>query len=132
MLGEYLRQAASRPFIEGEHDCCTFPAGWAMTWGWGDPMLRWRGRYADEAGAEALKDAAGGLVALWMRGMADIGIHQVDDLREGDIGVIRAIGACGETEVGAVFNGRRWSFLTPAGLAHASADHVAAWGPRDG
>jgi len=131
MLGDYLARAAATPWAWGEHDCCTHAGDWAITWGQGDPMEEWRGRYHDEAGARAFIADAGGLVHLWRRGLDKIGARPVADPSAGDVGVIIAIGMDGQPEhVGAVFTGRRWSFRAQAGLIVASAEVVAAWGPR--
>lgn len=132
MLGDYLVEAARRPHDWAVHDCCTFPAGWALTWGLGDPMAAWRGRYASEADAEALIHDAGGLLALWERGAASIGVARVDALQAGDVGVISCFTAEGHTEAGGIWTGKRWALLCPAGLGCVSAEHVAAWGPRHG
>lgn len=130
-LFDYLRDAGARPWVWGEHDCCCFPAGWVQTWGLGDPMAEWRGRYRDERGALRFVSRAGGLEALWQRGLASIGIHPVNSLQPGDVGVIPAIGEGNVAiRVGAIFEGERWVSLAPSGIMCAPAVPDQAWGRR--
>ena len=126
-LGDYLLSQRGVTWQAGTADCCTLPAGWVETWGSGDPMTAWRGLYATDEEAEALVTASGGLLAMWEAGMAGKG-EPTEALREGDVGVIRAVALSGEaTEVGAIWTGRRWAFRVPAGLCFASAETVKAW-----
>lgn len=131
MLGEYLRAACAKPWKTGVEDCCTFPAGWALTWGRGDPMAEWRGRYSTDEEAATLIADAGRLVELWQRGLASIDVWGVNEPIAGDVGVIVALGMDRQPEhVGAIWTGRRWAFRAPAGVCFASADVVRVWGPR--
>lgn len=109
-----------------------FPGDFVRTWGLGDPVAEWRGRYSTEQEARRLIRDAGGLVELWQRGLASIGVDGVNEPREGDVGVIRAIGLDRtEEHIGAIWTGRRWAFMTEGGVAFASADCLRVWGmPR--
>jgi hypothetical protein len=51
--------------------------------------------YTSEFQALRTIQEGGGLVALWSRGMADIGAPEVDEPRLGDVGIVEAL-----TEVG--------------------------------
>jgi hypothetical protein len=100
------------------HDCCTFPANWAIECGWPDPMAAWRGAYRSEAEAEALIFDAGGLVALFTVGMLSAGIPESQTLVVGDVGVVSLLGE----EAGAIFTGKRWAFVADRGIACASLE----------
>lgn len=119
-LGDYLLEAARTPWRYGVHDCTAWPARWA---GIEVPA------YSTEAEAQALIEQAGGLVALWERGIADR-MPLVDEPEPGDVGIIVAIGADRQpVEIGAIWTGIRWAFLSPRGLVSASADAIAIWRP---
>jgi hypothetical protein len=127
-LADYLRAQSRLGWEAGVQDCCTFPGDWAATWGRGDPMAEWRGCYSTDAQAEALIAEAGGLMALWNRGLASIGAVETGAPSEGDVGVIVAVGLDLRPEhVGGIHTGRRWAFRAPAGLCFASAEVVKAW-----
>lgn len=130
-LGEYLQGQSGRHWRAGIHDCCTHAADWVCTWGLGDPMAEWRGLYRTDEEARCLINRAGGLLALWQRGLSAIGIDGVNEPQPGDVGVVMGLGEAGQPEpVGAIYTGRRWSFRAPSGLFFASADVLRAWGHR--
>jgi len=127
-LADYLVAASRRPWVTGTDDCTTHPADWAATWGGGDPMAAWRGRYSTDEGALHLVEAAGGLVALFDQGLRSIGATVVDSPDIGDVGVIHALGEDRDlVEVGAIFTGPRWSFRSAHGLIFASAEPLKVW-----
>ena len=133
MLGEYLQQGTHRARDEGTWDCCTFPCGWAMECGYGDPMAKWRGKYSDEAGALRIIRKRGSLADLYADAMESVGVPEVGtaDLVEGDIGVMRLHG----DETAGVFTGTRWAFVAERGLAFITLRDdmvVRAWGPNRG
>lgn len=117
-LAEYLLEAARTRWKDGVHDCSAWPARWA---GIEVPA------YSSEAEARALVDEAGGLVALWDQHIAG-SLSRVDDPEPGDVGIIYAMTAERTiTEVGAIWSGERWAFVTVRGLVSAPADAVAIW-----
>lgn len=61
------------PFAWGCQDCCLFAADAVLAITGRDPAAAWRGCYADEAGAEALLAAAGGLETLAQAVLARFG-----------------------------------------------------------
>jgi len=131
-LADYLHAAGGKSFAPGTHDCCTFPGDWVRAQTGVDPIQRWRGRYDTQEGAEALIEAAGGLVNLWAIGMIDALCPEVDEPQEGDVGVILVLGENGPVENGGIFTGRRWAFVAPRGLFISSIDPahiVRAWRP---
>ena len=66
----FLRDAMRREFSWGGHDCALFCADRVLAVTGVDPARRWRGSYHSEAGARAVIEAAGGLVALFDQGIA--------------------------------------------------------------
>lgn len=111
-LGEYLTNAARKKHVYSVHDCCTFPADWAVLNGWPDPMADWRAGYIDASPAHD------GLLSLFTTGMDGAGIPRTTDAVEGDVGVINVFGH----EAGAVFTGKRWALVAPRGMAFTTAD----------
>jgi hypothetical protein len=124
-LGEYLSAARTKPWGWRSHDCCTFPARWAQV-----PLPD----YSNEAEAEAMLHAAGGLVPLFER--AAQGHAEPTDLlclEPGDVGVIELpAGDATMVECGAIWTGKRWAFVPARGgvAATASASCLKAWRPR--
>lgn len=116
-LGEYLQQASSKPWKAGEHDCSAWPARWA---GISIPA------YSTDEEGEALIASAGGLCPLWAEYIGDR-LELVTSPEAGDVGIIEAIGHDGPVQVGAIYTGRRWAFLSPKGLAVGSAIAIAIW-----
>jgi hypothetical protein len=121
-LGAYLAEARSKPWEWAVHDCCALPARWAGV----DLPL-----YSNEAEAEAMLHAAGGLVPLWTeaaQGQAD----PVTAFEPGDVGIIELIAAdLTAVECGAIFTGRRWAFVPRGGgIAAVSIEPIKAWRPR--
>jgi len=130
MLADYVERASAQPWAWGRHDCCTFAGDWVRAAKGRDPMARWRGNYATEAEAEALIQAAGGLVALWDVGCRDAGMRVATDPVQGDVGVIAVVGRDGPADVGAIHVGPRWALLTPAGVGVLHPVKVKrAWRP---
>ncbi|TKD50227.1 DUF6950 family protein [Sphingomonas baiyangensis] len=127
-VAEYIAHATTRRWEAGIWDCCCFPAGWVLGWGLGDPMARWRGRYSSDAEALALIDAAGGLEALWLLGMADIGCAPIGgEPQAGDVAVIALPAAYAGDCIGAIFNGKRWAALAHGGVVVARAEALRVW-----
>jgi len=121
-LGAFLADAATRPWVWGEHDCCAMPARWAGV------VLPYR----SEAEADELIAAAGGLERLWVDVAGDAIEPVLGDPEPGDVGIITALSPDREViEIGAIWNGRRWSFVPRSGgVAAASATALSIWRPR--
>lgn len=128
-LGSYLQAAISRPWKWGKWDCCRFAAEWCIRRGRGDPMSFLEPLYASEFQALRTIREGGGLVALWSRGMADIGAPEVETPKLGDVGVVRSITERGEEDVCAIYTGARWAMLGIHGLICAPADPIKVWRP---
>lgn len=130
-LAEYLKASVSRSWEPGAFDCCFFPGEWAVSWGRGDPMATWRGRYRTDRGGLRFIKRAGGLVQLWERGLLSIGVNRVDEPQAGDVGVVLAINDAMRPEpVGGIWTGTKWAFAAARGLAFSPATPLAIWGPR--
>lgn len=130
-LAEYLKASVGRAWTPGVFDCCFFPGEWALSWGRGDPMATWRGRYQTDRGGLRFIKRAGGLVELWERGLWSIGVDRVDEPQAGDVGVVLAInGAMRPEPVGGIWTGTKWAFAAKRGLAFSPASPIAVWGIR--
>lgn len=80
-------------------------------------MADWRGRYRTEAQALDLIADGGGLVDLFLLGMAAAGVPEAHGQpAAGDIGVIQLLGE----QAGAVYTGKRWALVADRGMAFAS------------
>ena len=110
-------------------DCVMFCATWAAELCGTDPALAVRGTYRDAEGAHRIIKSRGGLVKMTGDGLEPLGFVRVDDVRDGDIGIIRApAGIDAEiTEIGGIRFGPLWAALAPSGVAGKRAEHVAAW-----
>ena len=128
-LSEYL--SAPRPAWDWQRlDCCRWVDGWCLANLRGSPMAAIGIRYDSERSALLQIKRGGGLVALWTRGMAAVGIAAVgdqDDLRAGDVGVICRPTACGTDEAAGIWTGERWVTLGLRGLDFGPADALAVW-----
>ncbi|WP_066770114.1 DUF6950 family protein [Sphingobium sp. CCH11-B1] len=112
-LGAYLADIGGKPWDWGKADCCTFPADWLILCGRPDPMSRWRGLYADEAGCAALIADAGGLMPLWTKALGEPALCEPEI---GNVGVVQMWGHA----AGAIFTGKRWAVRSQRGWAAAS------------
>lgn len=133
-LGRFLRDQAALRFGFGIVDCQMMPADWAVILGYPDPAAHWRGVYHDEAGADAIVRAHGGLVGLMTAGMALSGLSVSNDAHavRGDLGAVRVLGKDGPVEVGAVCTGQgslgsRWATRARRGLWIGPAEPLAIW-----
>lgn len=116
-LAAYL-DAAARGFVLGEHDCCTFMAGWLMRLGLPDVMADRRGAYADDRAFRRLLMAEGGLVAACHRRFTGAGLEVRPAARAGDVAVVMLPWARRAGE-------RRWR---PSGAIALSARHFVTLG----
>lgn len=128
-LSAYLAAGSLKPWRWREHDCTAFPAIWA---GFGDALPA----YDDEAEAEALLHAAGGLVRLWDdaigREPGKAAPVALDQIAIGDVAVIEMLAPdMTVVEIGAIWTGKRWAFVPkPGGIAAvSSATCLKAWRP---
>lgn len=119
-VDRFLTAGAALPWVWGVSDCTIWVADWCVLHFRQDPAAIFRGRYADEAGAEVL--IAAGLartIAPWMPPL-----RVTDAPRRGDVGIIDIRGR----EVAAIWTGRRWAFRTPRGLGECPTRAIVSWG----
>lgn len=117
-LGEYLKAATHKKWQPGYHDCSAWPARWA---GIKIPYYK-----TDDEG-QAIINSFGSLLAAWQHWIGDR-LVRVDDPHPGDVGIIEALSASYEpVQVGAIYTGRRWAFLSHRGMVCASANPLAVW-----
>lgn len=130
-LTTWLRAETRRRLIWGETDCLLTPADWVSALGLPDPAAPWRGTYHDEAAAEAVLAANGGVILLMRTALAAIGApmltHAVRQARRGDVGAVRLNPPSGPVITGAICTGRRWAGRAPGGLWIGHAEPLAAW-----
>lgn len=110
-LGDYIRDAANRPFKWGEHDCCTFCANWAAICTQSDILDWWKGAYDNELDALNLIHENGGLYAIFSNQLGKHG-REVATPDAGCIGLMKTKGQ----KVGAIFSGERWIVLSEKGI----------------
>lgn len=131
-LREFLVRAEGRRIVYGKWDCCLWLADWGRVLTGVDAAAHLRGRYRTALGAERVLRREGGLVEVVGRGAALVGMKPLQTPQEGAVGVVVAQTKAGvNREVGAIFNGRRWVVLAPAGILALSCDPVAMWGLSD-
>lgn len=87
-----------------------------------DPAAPWRGSYADEAGARAIYEAYGGVLALFDYGMGLVGFSQGP--RQRGRPVVASI--MGNQIVG-IDLGKRCAFMMERGCIEMPAKVVASW-----
>lgn len=131
-LTAFLRAQAGRRLVWGESDCLLTPADWLVRLGLPDPAAPWRGRYRDEAGAEAILAELGGLEALMRAALEPLATHGVrrlgaEEPRPGDVAAVRVTGPRGPAAVGAIRSERRWAVRAARGMWFGRADALAVW-----
>lgn len=130
-LAEYLAETMRDPWNWGTVDCCTFGADWLVARGAGDPMAFIRGGYDSQLSAMRRIAEGGGLVALWTRGMSDLGRRPTRALRIGNVAVIAApTEGEGPDEACAIYGGSRWLSRSQRGLEAGPAQVLRMWGAR--
>jgi hypothetical protein len=127
-LAVFLGRAARTPFVWGTFDCCLWLADWVLERRGVDPAADLRGRYASELGCARLLKRRGGLPAV-VSDCAELArLAPTSAPLAGDVGVILGLTPTGETAVGALCTGPRWSILTVAGgIASVPARVLYAW-----
>lgn len=127
-LDAFLDLARRTAFVWGRFDCSLWAADWLVACGHRDPAADLRGTYADQAGAERVLAAHGGLTALWERLASLARLEPVHEPRRGDVGVVLGVTPQGFVEPGgAICAGRRWALFGETGVIVASCMPVAAW-----
>jgi hypothetical protein len=121
-LGAWLKDNLARPRVAAEWDCCAYPAAWSLAQGTDDPMAAWRGAYDTDAGAEDILARSGGLAGIFGAGLESVGWEpHAGEPQPGDVGVIALL----DQEAGAIYTGRRWSFVATRGLGFVSLERKA-------
>ena len=118
----FMAMTDARPWAWGVSDCTMWVSDWCIQRWRVDPALPFRGRYDDEAGAQALIDEAGSLIDLISPHMVFLTVKDVAD--DGDVGVIEVLGR----QTSAIRVGDKWAFRTQAGVGFVDADPLIVWG----
>lgn len=125
-VADYL--AAPRPAWDWiALDCCRWVDGWVQARGFDSPIAALGLTYDSERSALRCIRKAGGLVPLWRKGMALVGVEEADAPMVGSVGVIRRPTSCGTDEAAAIFTGDRWVSLGLRGLDFGPAEALAVW-----
>lgn len=137
LLEAYLDRVEAETWSPGEWDCLMAPAAWSLMATGVDAGAPWRGRYRDEAGAEAMLSEAGGMIALVGRRLEALGWTRGRwrAARPGAIGVVRlARGMAGANRqpFGAVRYGGGWLIATDSGALFEPARALAHWNLPEG
>lgn len=131
-------QAGLRPWAWGRDDCTLWLAPYVAAVSGRDVAAPYLGAYDDEAGAQRILAAAGGLTGLLGRILPGAGMVALPEAeaRQGDIGVVPALlrgddGSYRRGEVTAYCQGGpRWLIRTGSGIASVRARPIAVWGWR--
>jgi hypothetical protein len=122
--------------IDGEEiscpgeDCTTYAATWVFVICGVDPAADLRGTYSTAEEANAIVTRAGGIVGLVGSRIEPLGWRRIDDLRDGDIGIVKAITALDftEKEIPAIRFGPLWSVMSARGAMTKKLDWTGvAW-----
>lgn len=122
-LGDFLKAQLSN---SAPWNCSTMPADWCVALGHPDFAAEWRD-IVEPGACETAPAEAGGLVALWDRGIGNA-LPSVSTLLPGDIAVV----SIGDDEKGAIFTGERWAIRAQRRvhfIALQSAKPVKVWRP---
>ena len=118
----FMTMTDGRDWSWGDQDCTLWVSDWCRLRWRIDPAMPFRGRYDSEAGAQALIDEAGTLVALISPQM--VFLREKSEADEGDVGVIEVLGR----QTAAIRVGSKWAFRTQAGVGFVGADPLIVWG----
>jgi len=110
-------------FVWGETDCIMSVCNHVRQTTGVDPAAPWRGTYSDEAGAQAIYAAHGGVLGLMRHGMSLAGIA-ASAAQDGAVVVCQV----GNHQVaGIVFNCRIGFMFEQSGLIETRAKVLEAW-----
>lgn len=125
-LGEYLR--APLPAWDWvNHDCSRWLDRWLMLNGHRSPMAAMEIAYHDRLSALRIIQAGGGLLALWSRGMAAIGLQLTDNARAGDAAILVAPTEDRTNETCGIWTGERWVAPHHHGLVFGVGAPLRIW-----
>lgn len=122
-LPEFWMALEKKRFAWGVHDCLLFAADALVAQGRPDAAAPYRGAYDSATGAQAVIDAAGGFVPLFEAACDAAGIGKVGSFKIGCVAVVRPI-AKPETEIGAMWSGRDWWFVSMRGIGAVERDRM--------
>jgi hypothetical protein len=101
-------------------DCTTFPGEWAIVATGKDPIGDLRGTYETAEEANAIVEEAGGIRPFIGSRLEPLGFRRTDDLRDGDIGIVRAFtgfeaGGVVVKEIPGIRFGPLWAVMSARG-----------------
>lgn len=125
-LGEYLR--APLPAWDWvNHDCSRWLDRWLVLNGHRSAMAATEIGYHDRLSALRIIQGGGGLLALWSRGMAAIGLQLTDTARAGDAAILVAPTEDRTNETCGIWTGERWAAPHHRGLVFGVGAPLRIW-----
>ena len=109
-------------FVYGLTDCLPSVAGHVARATGRDPFGPWRGAYGDEAGAAAILNQWGGMVAFADHAMGLVGLGRGEPCDGAPV-----IASVRGREVAGIMLGGRIGFVAPRGMVETRAPILAAW-----
>ena len=88
-----------------------------------DPVRQWRGAYSDEAGARAIYEPFGGVLALMSDAMKRADFHMTKHMAPG-YPVVCDVAGC---EIAGLWLGSRVAFMAERGCVEMRAKVLGAW-----
>ncbi len=125
-LGEYLK--APRPAWDWRvHDCSRWLDRWLVLRGHRSAMEATDISYDSERSAMRTIIRGGGLLPLWTRGMAAIGVEAVEAAQLGDVAILATETDDGHNRTTGIWTGQRWASVHRHGLACGPGDPLVIW-----
>lgn len=113
-------------------DCTLYAGDWCVRAYGVDPGQGLRGTYRTAEEANAIVEAAGGMISFIGSRLHPLGFKRVQNPQDGDIGLVRVMTGfdmAGATEKGipAIRFGPLWSVMSARGSMTKKLDYSAAW-----
>lgn len=125
-LGEYLK--APRPCWDWiNHDCSRWLDRWLVLNGHRSAMAATGVCYSGELSALRAIRRGGGLLALWSRGMAAIGLQVIATPQIGDAAILSLPTDDRTNETCSIWTGHRWVSLHRSGLVFGAGEPLRMW-----
>lgn len=130
-LTAFIDQAEGQVMVWGQSDCALWLANWGIELTGIDGGAEWRGRYSTWLGCKRLLTREGGILNVVRQGAEAIGMQQVEELQEGDVGVLQVISPKGPDMAGGIYTGDGfWAVRAARGVVLAKLRPLASWGLR--
>lgn len=125
-LAAFIADNNTRSWQPGQVDCCIVLASWAMWLGRSDPARHLRGTYDTDEGFRSIIAAAGGVIPVVDRCVANLNGKRLQRPMLGSVGVIGSPSNI-HRQYGAIHDGNGWLVRMPRGFGRMTAKTLAAW-----